>query len=105
MQASTSAPAGQSCAGASCRALRYRSAPSAPGCQRAASYAAFSSVAFQYGKRGRGELEALACLAPAGIEPREQRPEATRMVHLHEVRDLVRNHVVGKRRGDMDEPP
>src|SRR6185436_9565574 len=50
-------------------------------------------------------LEVLARRAPAGIEVAHQRPEAPRVVELDEVRDLVRDDVVGERGRDMHQAP
>src|SRR5882762_2255479 len=57
------------------------------------------------GKRRARELQPLARLAPLGIEPGDQAPEALRMVELGEVRHLVSDDVIDQRGIEVHQTP
>ena len=67
-----------------------------PRCRRLPANQPSSGVSASSSRRGA---------VVAGQERLEQRPEAWRMVELDQVRDLVRDHVVGDARRQLHQPP
>jgi hypothetical protein len=56
-------------------------------------------------RRRRAAQRAARAARQSGYKTLDHGPEARRMVHLGQMRDLVRDHIVDQRRLEMDQPP